>query len=169
MRAARASLVHTIPVACGLVALGGCSRPADPEGRAPPSAAERLLVTAGELEAGPRSAHAAVGNPLEGEANGEERGRRLYLWFNCAGCHGVNGGGGIGPPLRDAQWIYGNDPASIFQTIAEGRPNGMPAFGGRVPDAEIWRLELYVRSLGGVDTIVRPGGTSGRSPSQAGG
>jgi cytochrome c oxidase cbb3-type subunit 3 len=156
-------------LAVGLGMLPACSRPATPEQEAPPSTSERMLVTAGELEAGPVAHRAEVRNPLEEEPAGVERGRRLFIWFNCAGCHGINGGGGIGPPLRDAQWIYGSTPASIFESIATGRPNGMPAFGGKVPDEEIWRIELYVRSLGGADTLVRAGGTSGRSPSQSGG
>jgi cytochrome c oxidase cbb3-type subunit 3 len=75
-------------------------------------------------------------------------GRRLYSWYNCVGCH-VRGGGGMGPALMDASWLYGNQPAQIFSSIAGGRPNGMPAFGGRVPEAQIWMLVAYVQSLGG--------------------
>ena len=35
-----------------------------------------------------------------------------------------------GPGADGRRWIYGSDDASIFETIAQGRPNGMPAFGG---------------------------------------
>ena len=31
-------------------------------------------------------------------------GKRLYDGFNCTGCHAY-GGGDIGPPLMDDQWI----------------------------------------------------------------
>src|SRR5215831_20186382 len=31
-------------------------------------------------------------------------GRRLFLWYNCAGCHGSHAGGGMGPSLRDGDW-----------------------------------------------------------------
>jgi len=31
----------------------------------------------------------------------------------------------------------------------QGRPNGMPAFGGRIPDDQLWQLVAYVRSLSG--------------------
>jgi cytochrome c oxidase cbb3-type subunit III len=158
------ALVGTLG-ALGALACGSERAPA-PKGAAPPTSAERLMVNAGELQAGP-VVHRAVENPIEDAAAARADGRRLYVWFNCAGCHGTEGGGGMGPPLRDPQWIYGSDPASIFQTIAQGRPNGMPAFGGRIPDEQIWRIELYVRSLGGVDTTVRAGGSSGRSPTQA--
>jgi cytochrome c oxidase cbb3-type subunit 3 len=93
-------------------------------------------------------------------------GQQFFTWFNCAGCHGARGGGGIGPPLRDDVWIYGSDPASIFQTIAQGRPNGMPAFAGKIPDEQIWSLELYIRSLGGADPPVRAGAASRESTTQ---
>lgn len=153
--------------AIALLFPAGCRGPGEQQGEAPPSAAERVFVAAGELQAGPAVMHPEVRNPLEQDPAAAADGRRLYAWYNCAGCHGMAGGGAIGPPLRDADWIYGSDPASVFQTIAQGRPNGMPAFGGRIPDEQIWRIELFIRSLGGRDTIVRAGGSSGRSPTEA--
>jgi cytochrome c oxidase cbb3-type subunit 3 len=120
----------------------------------------------GELQAGPRVERPVIRNPLEQESNAVAEGNRIFTWFNCHGCHGVKGGGGIGPPLRDPQWIYGSDPASIFQSIAQGRPNGMPAFGGGMSDQQIWRLERYIRSFGGAEQNVPAGGSSGKSPTQ---
>jgi cytochrome c oxidase cbb3-type subunit III len=76
-------------------------------------------------------------------------GKRLFQWYNCSGCH-ASGGGGSGPALMDDVWIYGSDPATIYQTIAFGRPNGMPAFAGRIPEDQLWQLVAYVRSLGGL-------------------
>jgi cytochrome c oxidase cbb3-type subunit 3 len=76
-------------------------------------------------------------------------GKKLWGWYNCSGCH-ANGGGGSGPALMDDVWIYGGDAASIFQTIAQGRPNGMPAFGNRIPKDQIWALAAYVRSMAGL-------------------
>jgi cytochrome c oxidase cbb3-type subunit 3 len=75
-------------------------------------------------------------------------GQRLFRWYNCAGCH-ARGGGGMGPPLMDAHWLYGDRPEDVFVTIVGGRPNGMPAYGARVSAAQIWQLVAYVRSLGG--------------------
>ena len=74
-------------------------------------------------------------------------GKRLFSWYNCSGCH-ARGGGGMGPPLMDTQWLYGSSPEQIFATIAGGRPNGMPSWGTRVPEAQIWQLVAFVRSLG---------------------
>jgi cytochrome c oxidase cbb3-type subunit III len=59
------------------------------------------------------------------------------------------GGGGIGPPLMDAGWRYGGDPASIFASIMQGRPQGMPSFGGHIPEDQAWQIVAYVRSMSG--------------------
>jgi cytochrome c oxidase cbb3-type subunit 3 len=75
------------------------------------------------------------------------QGRQLFMSFNCAGCHGASGGGGIGPPLADDQWIYGGSDANIYATIVQGRPNGMPAFGPSLQGEVVWKLAAYVRSL----------------------
>jgi cytochrome c oxidase cbb3-type subunit 3 len=84
-------------------------------------------------------------------------GKRLYSWMNCVGCH-ANGGGAIGPALMDDVWIYGSEPRAIHDTIANGRPNGMPAFGGKLPDQQIWQLTAYVRSMSGLVPIwAKPG------------
>jgi len=50
----------------------------------------------------------------------------------------------------DDVWSYGGDATSIFETISKGRPNGMPAFGNRIPKDQIWALAAYVRSIAGV-------------------
>ena len=76
-------------------------------------------------------------------------GKRLWSWYNCNGCH-ANGGGSSGPALMDDVWIYGGDAPSIYRTISEGRPNGMPAFRGRIPEDQIWQLVAYVRSMSGL-------------------
>ena len=76
-------------------------------------------------------------------------GKRLWSWYNCSGCH-ANGGGGSGPALTDGVWIYGGDGRSIYETIVAGRPNGMPAFGGRIPTDQIWQLAAFVRSTAGM-------------------
>jgi cytochrome c oxidase cbb3-type subunit 3 len=89
--------------------------------------------------------HAAA----EDNAYAVSEGKRLYNAWNCSGCH-FQGGGGIGPPLMDDQWIYGSQPENIFETIVEGRPNGMPSFGGRLGNDQVWQLVAYVRSMSGL-------------------
>src|ERR1051325_1823482 len=87
--------------------------------------------------------------PYDENAWAVSEGKRLYNWYNCVGCH-ANGGGGLGPPVMDDKWSYGSEPENIYRTILEGRPNGMPAFGGKIPDDQIWQIVAYVRSLGGL-------------------
>lgn len=73
-------------------------------------------------------------------------GKRLFQQYNCNGCHS-SGGGGMGPDLMDDQWIYGGRLEQIHQTLVEGRPNGMPAWGGKIPDEQLWEIAAYVRSM----------------------
>jgi len=77
------------------------------------------------------------------------QGKRLFRWYNCAGCHSM-GGGGMGPALMDDKWIYGHEPERIYDTIMDGRPNGMPAFRGRIPEDQVWQIVGYVRSMSGL-------------------
>ena len=86
-------------------------------------------------------------NPYNGNAIARVEGRRLFVWYNCYGCHGGHGGGGIGPSLRDPIWLYGGDDAHIFASIAQGRGHGMPAWGTKIPQDQIWKLVAYIKSM----------------------
>jgi cytochrome c oxidase cbb3-type subunit 3 len=87
-------------------------------------------------------------SPYEENAFAVNQGKRLFRLYNCTGCHS-NGGGGIGPALMDSQWKYGSEPASIFASIVQGRPEGMPSFGGHIPEDQVWQIVAYVRSMSG--------------------
>jgi cytochrome c oxidase cbb3-type subunit 3 len=86
-------------------------------------------------------------NPYTQDPIALAEGRRLFVWYNCYGCHGGHGGGGMGPSLRDVTWIYGNSDANIFNSVAEGRANGMPAWGTKLPEDQIWKIAAYIKSL----------------------
>lgn len=93
-----------------------------------------------------------------------QTGKLLFGAFNCSGCHS-NGGGGMGPSLMDDEWIYGDRLDQIHQSIVQGRPNGMPSWGGKIPDAQIWQLAAYVRSLSLPATLAAQNGpTPGQTP-----
>jgi cytochrome c oxidase cbb3-type subunit 3 len=49
----------------------------------------------------------------------------------------------------DAQWRYGGRIDQIHATILDGRPNGMPAWRGKITDQQAWQLAAYVRALSG--------------------
>ena len=139
LRAARCALA-LVPV------LTACDREQRRFRESPPSAMPATLVRVSALQPGPAYDSTHLGNVYQENAYAVTEGQRLFNWYNCSGCH-ANGGGGMGPPLIDDEWIYGSAPEQVYQTITEGRPNGMPSFGSRVPAPQVWMLVAYVRSL----------------------
>ncbi len=127
----------------------------------PSTAASQGITVSGLHPAQPTSGstqpNTPVNNPYAESAYGVSEGQKLYNEYNCGGCH-FHGGGGIGPPLMDQDWIYGSEPQNIYATIVEGRPNGMPSFRGKIPDFQVWEIVAYVRSMSGqLKTDVAPG------------
>jgi len=112
----------------------------------PPGGATGPIVQQSDLQPGPAIPVRRVQNPFEGNAHAIAEGKKLYNNYNCSGCH-ANGGGAIGPPFIDDEWIYGQAAENIFSVIVEGRPQGMPAFGGRIPEYQVWQIVSYVRSM----------------------
>ena len=106
--------------------------------------------------AGPRKSGIEAGNAYASDAVTLAEGRRLFVQFNCYGCHGGRAGGGMGPSLRDEDWIYGSRAENIYSSISQGRANGMPAWGQRVTDRQIWQMVAYIKSLGTPDEPARP-------------
>lgn len=115
----------------------------------PPAGSAVSDVVMSPLQPGPSLVSVAHEHPYERNAWAVAQGKRLYVQMNCAGCHGMGGGGGMGPPLMDDEWIYGADPANIYSTIVEGRPNGMPSFRGRLSNDQVWQIVAYVRAMSG--------------------
>ena len=101
---------------------------------------------------------------FDNNANAISMGQTLYQQMNCVGCHS-HGGGGMGPPLMDDQWRYGGRIDQIATTIAEGRPDGMPAWRGKLTEDQIWDLAAYVRSMSGLPS---KDAVSSRSESMSG-
>jgi cytochrome c oxidase cbb3-type subunit 3 len=114
-----------------------------------PGAVVASAASAAASQAEITNAAAMVGR-YEHNAYGTSVGKRLWTWYNCSGCHGAGGGGGSGPALIDRVCIYGGDAGTVYQTIAYGRPNGMPAFASRIPNDQLWQLAAYVRSMAGL-------------------
>ncbi|MFK8037180.1 MAG: cbb3-type cytochrome c oxidase N-terminal domain-containing protein [Crocinitomicaceae bacterium] len=74
------------------------------------------------------------------------KGKKVYE-TNCVACHMANGGGGIGPNLTDANWIYGGDIKGVFHTVSEGAKNGMAAWKDLLGADKIEAVSSYVLSL----------------------
>ncbi len=115
------------------------------------SAATVAAVPLGQIAGAPaRSVPAlSTSNPDHANPQAIEQGKQLYIQMNCAGCHAYNGKGNMGPDLTDSEWRYGGLPVQIYQSIFDGRPQGMPSWGAALPPAEIWKLVAYIQSLGG--------------------
>jgi mono/diheme cytochrome c family protein len=89
-----------------------------------------------------------------------DRGRLVYL-DQCAGCHMENGEGvaGVFPPLKGNTGLQARNPLSIARLVLEGaksvktaaHPEGfaMPAFGGKLSDAQVADVLTYARTAFG--------------------
>lgn len=101
-------------------------------------------------------------------------GRKLFLSMNCAGCHGYDARGNMGPDLTDDEWRYGGTALEVYKSLYEGRPKGMPAWGHSLPPNALWQLVAYIHSLGGMaepgaPRPVKQGGQSGQGQGAASG
>ena len=136
----RPPTAHLVLGAAALLALPACEREARRFREVPPSAnGYSVVVEDKDLQPGGRTPDPTVSSPYEHNAYAVSEGKRLYEAWNCVGCHS-HGGGGMGPPLMDDEWIYGSDPENIVESIVEGRPNGMPSFRGRIPNQQLWKI-----------------------------
>jgi cytochrome c oxidase cbb3-type subunit 3 len=143
----RASLLL---IGAAALTLAACDREerhsrAKPIGETVPAGESPDTIWPGDSSPPPLDARAKL---YDNNAPAISRGQQLYTQMNCVGCH-FHGGGGMGPPLMDDQWRYGGRIDQIAASIAEGRPNGMPAWRNKLTDDQIWQLAAYVRSLSG--------------------
>jgi len=139
----------TRPVAIALaivsIACGGSGSSDSDVDVAPPIIETNVGPIPGQ--ASPAPDFEPIANPFAEDLTALGDGRRFFAQYNCAGCHGDHGGGGMGPSLRDEVWLYGGNHAQIANSIAEGRANGMPAWGTRLTKAQIWQITAYLRSM----------------------
>src|SRR5256714_2039829 len=149
--AIRRSLAAAAAALAALTLLGACEREARRFQESPPTASptgDPLVVS--DLQPGPAIVATSVEAPYDDNAWAVSEGKAMYNAMNCSGCH-FQGGGGIGPALMDDEWLYGSEPEQIFASIAEGRPNGMPAWKFMLSAQQIWEITSYVRSLSGLN------------------
>ena len=167
--------LRALPVALLALSLVGCGQQDEAEGQAvepgpvqvwsfdratgedsmmgdrlPASPDRTVLVPATTLFPG-GAVDPGIENPFAGDAAAIAAGKRHFAAFNCAGCHAPLGGGGMGPPLSDDDWIYGGRPAQIYLSIVHGRAQGMPAFGAMRPGKTVWELVAYVETLSEIE------------------
>lgn len=130
--------------------------PAAPSGRGYTDGGDslRIIAHSENLPVGLPSAARpfALTSPYaDGDKNAISTGGKLFVAYNCIDCHGADGSGAMGPAFSDSRWHFGGTPGEVFESIYQGRPDGMPAWGGRIANDEIWMLTAYVRSLSSKD------------------
>lgn len=125
---ARRVVLCTVTVFC-LFSLAACSDPV-------PDAAAAPHPASGATAAARPAGHEF---PSYSDTSSEvAEGARLYGWQRCAECH------------SDAGIILGagNGNIDVIATaIRDGRPGGMPAYGGKLTDAQIWQIAAFVKAL----------------------
>jgi cytochrome c oxidase cbb3-type subunit III len=129
--------------------LGSCERERREVRLDPPvsAALDQIALMQNGISGTPPRVYVALGRPYETNAYNLSEGKRLYEWFGCNTCHG-DGQGGVGPSFLDGWWYYGPEMVSIFASIRDGRPHGMPAFRDKMTTEQIWQLAGYVQTIG---------------------
>ena len=109
----------------------------------------RFVAHAEHVPAGfpSRARPLALRNPYEGSADAAKTGAQLFVAYNCIDCHGADGSGAMGPSLADGRWHFGGTAPEVYESIFQGRPDGMPAWGSLLSSDQLWALVTYVRSL----------------------
>jgi cytochrome c oxidase cbb3-type subunit III len=88
-------------------------------------------------------------NPLEGNAQAISNGKAMFR-NRCAGCHGPDARGYLGPDLT-GYWAAGGADDRMFDIVRRGVP-GTEMTGAdpaRVLDKDIWQILAFVRTLSG--------------------
>ena len=96
--------------------------------------------------AGIAPAAGTLTNPYEPDSASVREGGQTFTAMNCDGCHGGGATGWVGPSLVDGRWRYGGEDGAVFTSIFYGRPRGMPAYGGTLSPAAIWKIVTYLRA-----------------------
>jgi cytochrome c oxidase cbb3-type subunit 3 len=142
--------LRTIPVVLAFAMLaGGCDREERELRLDPPilAALDHIALMPNGISGAPPRVYVALDRPYDNNAFNLGQGKRLYAWFGCNSCHG-DGRGGIGPSFLDGWWYYGPEMVSIFGSIRDGRPHGMPAYRDKMTTEQIWQLAGYVQTIG---------------------
>ena len=111
----------------------------------------RFLIAQDRAAGRPESRPAR--NPLEGNAQAISNGAAMFR-TRCAGCHGPDAHGYLGPDLTGF-WAAGGADDRMFDTVRRGVP-GTEMIGAdpqRVLDKEIWQMLAYIRTLSAVPAV----------------
>lgn len=96
-------------------------------------------------------------NPFEGNSQAISNGRAMFR-TRCAGCHGPDARGYLGPDLTGL-WAAGGTDDRLFDIVRRGVPGTEMTAADplRVLDKDIWQVLAYVRTLSGVSAVASTG------------
>jgi cytochrome c oxidase cbb3-type subunit 3 len=100
------------------------------------------------------AAVAVAGASATGGCRSRSEGENIFATV-CANCHGKTGGGGVATSpngvapanFRDPAFHKSRSDEDIRRAITQGKPRGMPAFGGSYDEKQIAELVLVVRGF----------------------
>jgi mono/diheme cytochrome c family protein len=111
-----------------------------------------LLASSQQPDTAPPAGAAGQANPVHPTPASLARAKGIYT-YDCAMCHGADGGGKGDfksdvalKDYRDPSALKGLTDAEIFAIINKGK-GSMPPEEGRAKPDEIWNLVIYLRSL----------------------
>jgi len=93
-------------------------------------------------------------NPLRGDAVAIAEGEKVFRQAACAGCHGVNAEGVVGPSLMDKEWLHGNTDEVVFNLIMKGISEektklgrgAMPGLGESLGSEKVYQIMAWLAS-----------------------
>lgn len=107
----------------------------------------------------PLHARAQTANPFDGDRAAIRAGRALFE-NRCAECHGADAKGMNGPDLT-VLWARGVRDERVFRTVRNGVEGSvMPS--SSAPDAELWAVVAYLKSLSTVSPFATTDGDPAR-------
>jgi len=76
-------------------------------------------------------------------------GKEIFVKI-CAACHLADGGGNVGPNLKDEYWLHGGSVKDVFKSIKYGwQDKGMKSWKDDFSPKQIQELASFVKSLKG--------------------
>ncbi len=132
-----------------------------------PAAIVGAVLVIGFVLQPPATPESGLANPILRTVDSVAVGAGLFS-ASCAVCHGVDARGGgsaagttaVPPPALagpDAHLGMHSD-GDLHDWIAHGLAGGMPPWGTRLTDEQIWHLVNYLRSLNGAPMVSSPPG-----------
>jgi mono/diheme cytochrome c family protein len=137
---------------------------AAPAGQAPVPSAGNADAGGSPIDTAKSAEKGSLKSPYPDFAKVAEEGHQKFTAAGCNGCHGGTGGGGMGPPLTNQVWVYGNDDDTLFRLVALGSDElqkqgysrkgtesivgPMPQMGGVVKsNDDLWKIIAWIRSV----------------------